>query len=121
MVGERVPVAGVLPAVGGDLVRPSDAAGGENDRLRAKHLEAPPLAVVAERTDDAFTVLEQRDDGALHVHVDPAMHAVILQRADHLEPGAIAHVGEARIPMSAKVALEDAAIRCPVEERAPRL
>ena len=49
------------------------------------------------------------------------MDAVVLERADHLEARAIADVREARVLVTAEVALEDAAVRGPVEERAPRL
>ena len=55
----------------------------------------------------------------LHVDVDAAMDAVILQRADHLEAGAIADVREARIAMAAEVALQDAAVLRAIEHRAP--
>ena len=89
--------------------------------MRAKQLEAAALALVAERADDAVAVLEQRDDRALHVHVDALVDAVILQRADHLEAGAVADVREARIAVAAEVALEDAAVRRAIEDRAPRL
>ena len=51
--------------------------------------------------------------------VDAAVDAVILQRADHLEPGAIADVREARIAMAAEVALEDPAVLGAIEDRAP--
>ena len=59
VVGERVSVAGVLPAVAGDLVRPADAARREHDGLRREHAEAAALAIVAERAGDAIAVLEQ--------------------------------------------------------------
>ena len=121
VVGERVAVAGVFPAVARDLVGAADAAGRQHDRLRAEHLEAAALALVAERAGDAVAVLEQRDDRALHVHVDALMDAVILQRADHLEAGAVADVGEPRIAVAAEVALEDAAVLGAIEDRAPRL
>ncbi len=79
------------------------------------------FALVAERAGDAIAILQQRDRGALHVHLDAAMDAVILQRADHLEARAIADVREARIAMAAEVALEDAAVLRAIEDRAPRL
>ena len=53
VVGQRVAVAGVLPAVAGDRVRPADPAGREHDRLGAEEPEPPALAVVAERARDA--------------------------------------------------------------------
>ena len=49
VVGERVAVAGVFPAVARDLVRAADAAGGEHDRLGLEHAEAAAFALVAER------------------------------------------------------------------------
>src|SRR5262249_54118921 len=97
LVGERVAVAGVLPAFARDLVGPADAAGREHDRLRAKHLESPALALVRERARYAIAVLQQTRHRALHVHVDALMNSVILQRPDHLEAGAIADVRETRI------------------------
>ena len=45
--------------------------------------------------------------------------AVILQRADQLEAGAVADVREPRIAMAAEVALVDAAVRRAIEHRAP--
>ena len=120
VVGERVAVAGVFPAVARDLVGAADAAGRQHDRLRPKQLEAPALALVAERADDAVAVLEQPDDRALHVHVDPLVDAVILQRADHLEAGAVADVGEARIAVAAEVALQDACRPSSDRRRAPQ-
>ena len=121
VVGERMAVARVFPTVARDLVRAADTAGRQDDGLGLEHLEAPALAVVAECADHAVAVLEQRDDRALHVHVDTLVDAVILQRADHLQAGAIADVGQARVPVAAEVALENAAVRRAIEHRAPRL
>ena len=121
VVGERVAVAGVLPAVAGDLEGAADAARREHDRLGLEELEAPALALVAERADDAVAVLEQRDDRALHVHVDALMDAVVLQRADHLQAGAVADVRQPRIAVAAEVALQDFPVLRPIEHRAPRL
>ena len=120
-VGQRVPVAGALPAVAGDAVGAPDAAGREHDRLGAKQLEPAALALVAEGPGDAPAIDEQRHDGELHVHVEPAVDAVILERADHLEAGAIADVGEARILVAAEIALQDAAVGRAIEQRAPGL
>src|ERR1700689_2485168 len=47
------------------------------------------------------------------------MYSVILQRTDHLEPGAIAYMGQTRITMSAKIALQNAAIAGAIEQGAP--
>jgi len=47
------------------------------------------------------------------------MDAVILQRPDHFQPGSIAHVRQARIAVSAEVALQNAPVFGAVEQRAP--
>ena len=47
------------------------------------------------------------------------MDAVVLERADHFQPGAVADVGEARVTVAAEVALQDAAVLGAVEDRAP--
>ena len=53
--------------------------------------------------------------------VDARVDAVILQRADHLEAGAIADVGEARVAMAAEIALEDPPVLGAIEHGAPGL
>jgi len=60
-------------------------------------------------------------DIALHVDVDALVHRVLLEGADHLEPRAVAHVGEARVAVPAEVALADEAVLGAVEQRAPFL
>ena len=47
------------------------------------------------------------------------VHGVLLERADHLEPRPVADVGEARVAVTAEVALRDEPVLGPVEERAP--
>ena len=49
------------------------------------------------------------------------MDAVILQGPDHLQAGAVADVRQARVPVSAEVALQDAAVGGAIEHRAPGL
>ena len=51
VVGQGMPVAGVFPAVAGDLVGAAHAAGAQHDRLGAKHPEAPALSVIAKGAD----------------------------------------------------------------------
>ena len=53
------------------------------------------------------------------MHVDALMNAMILQRADHLQAGPVSNMREAGILVTTKVALENAAVVCPVKERAP--
>ncbi len=78
MVGERVAIPGVLPAVAGDGIGASDSSGCEHDGLGAEQAKSPALAVVAERAGHAATIGQELEDGALHVHVDPLMDAVVL-------------------------------------------
>src|SRR5947209_8702075 len=46
---------------------------------------------------------------------------LLLQGADHLQPGPVADVREPRVLVAAEVALADLAVRCAVEQRAPGL
>ena len=121
VVGQRVAVAGVLPAVAGDLEGAADAAGGQHDRLGLEDAQVAALAVVAERAGDPPGVDEQLGDGVLHVDLEALMDAVVLQRADHLQAGAIADVGQARVAVAAEVALQDAAVLGAIEDGAPGL
>ena len=112
-------VAGAFPRVAGDLIGAAEAARGDNDRLGLENLEAAALAIIAERPGDAVAVLEQGDDGPFHVDRDALVDAVVLQGADHLEAGAVADVGEARITVSAEIALRNLAFLGAIEHRAP--
>src|SRR4051794_10589970 len=103
-------IAGVFPAVARDFVSAPDAAGGEYDGFGAKNFEAAALAFVTEGADGTIALFQDREDGVLHVDLDALMNAVILQSADHLETGAISHVGESRIFVTAEVSLQDAPV-----------
>ena len=85
LVGERVPVAGALPRVRGDLVAAARAAGRQHERARAEEHELPGRAPVAERARDAVAVLQQVRDRALHEDVDVLRGAAVLQRPDQLQ------------------------------------
>ena len=120
VIREGVAIAGVFPAVAGDPVRAAQTTGGHDDGPGAKHLEPPALAVVRDGARDATGVEEQRDDRVLHVHVEAAVDAGVLKRANQLQARAVADVREARIAMAAEVPLEDPAVRCAIPDRAPR-
>src|SRR5215468_1013041 len=49
------------------------------------------------------------------------MNSMVLQCADHLQPGAIADVSEPRITMSTEISLENASVFCAIEHCAPCL
>jgi hypothetical protein len=55
----------------------------------------------------------------LHVKIDAVVDAVVLQRADHFQSGAVAHVRQARIAMAAEVALQNFSVFGAIEHRAP--
>ena len=83
--------------------------------------EPAGLPPVAEGAGDAVAVLEQAGDRALHEHVDARCDGVVLERADHLQAGAVADVGQPGVAVAAEVALEDPAVRRAVEQGAPLL
>ena len=79
----------------------------------------PFLAVVSAGARDAARVQQQAQHGAFHVDFHAGVDAVILKRADHLEAGAIADMGQPGIAMASEVALKNPAVDGAVEERAP--
>src|SRR5262249_20085742 len=79
MVGNRMAVPGIFPTVAGDFVSPANAAGGEHDRVGFKDFEPPTFSLVSNGPDDSVAVLEQLQDGVLHVDSHPSMDAMILQ------------------------------------------
>ena len=64
---------------------------------------------------------QQPQDRAFHEDVDARRRRTVLQRADHLQAGAVADVRQPRVAVAAEVALQDAAVLRAVEERAPVL
>src|SRR5947199_10131088 len=112
-------VAGAIPAVARNLVRFADPAGGENDCFGAKNFEAAALAIITEGGYNALGIFKQCEDANLHMHIDTAVNAVILQRADHFEAGAIPDVRKPGIFVTAKISLQNAAVLCSIEHRAP--
>src|ERR1700733_14235300 len=119
MISERMAVAGVFPTVARNLVRAADTAGSQHYGFSMKQFVASTLAVVTKRAHHAPGIHQQRDDGAFHMKIDALVDAVVLQRADHFQTRAVAHMRQARITMPAEVALQNAAVGGAVEERAP--
>src|SRR5207237_9033003 len=103
-----------------DLVRLADAARRQHHGLGLEEYKAAAFTVVAKSAADAVAVLEQLDDGAFHVHGHPLMNAVVLQCADHFQTAAVADIGQARILVTAEVALENTAVLGAVEDCPPR-
>ena len=121
VIRQRMAVAGVLPTIARYLERPPDATGRQHDGFRLEEPKPPALAVIAKRAHHAVAILQQLDDRALHVNLEPLMNAVVLQRANHLQPRAIAHVRQSRIRVSAEVALQNPPILRAVKQRPPFL
>src|SRR4051812_23512731 len=119
VISERHTVAGVFPRVRGHTPSFANAAGRHYDRLRFEDDEAPGLAPISECSGDASCVGEQSRDRTLHEDVEPHLHAAILQRTDHLQPGAIADVAEAFECMSTEGALQNSSISRAIEQCAP--
>ncbi len=71
--------------------------------LRPEKLEPSALALVGQHSRHPFAVLEQRQHRVLHVNVDALVDAVVLERADQFEPGAIADVSETWIFVAPKL------------------
>jgi hypothetical protein len=121
LVREREAVPRVLPAVAGDPEGPPNSAGREDDGAGGEDVEVAALAIVAEGPGDPLRVLQERDHRAFHVDIDSLVHSVILERADHLQAGAVADVGEAGIAVASEITLQDAPVLGPIEQRAPGL
>jgi hypothetical protein len=120
-IGQGVPVAGVFPGVRGDLVGPADATGGKDHRPGREDQRPAVRPPVAERATNPVGPGQQRRDRALHVDVDARRHDPVLEGPDHLQPGAVADVGQARVGVTAERPLEDPAVARPVEHGAPAL
>ena len=121
VIGQRMAIAGAFPAIARDLVRLADATRRQDHGLRLEDEETAQLPRVSKGSRNPIAILEQADNGVFHEHIDALMDAMILQRADHLEAGAVADVGQAGIAMAAEVALQDLAIGSAVEDGAPGL
>src|SRR5207247_9583780 len=116
-----MPVAGAIPTVARNLIGFANSAGGENNCFGAKNFEPTAFAIVSEGADDAVAIFQQRYDANLHVNLDALMHAMILQRANHFQTGAIPNVRQPRIFVAAEVPLQNATILGAIEHCAPRL
>ena len=121
LIRQHLAVGAVLPTVAGDGKGPADATRRQDNRLGAEHFKLTILPVIGKRTDAAIPILQQSEDGVLHVKFDALVDAVILQRADHFQTRAIAHMRQARVAMPSEVSLQNTAVLGAVEHRAPGL
>src|SRR5436309_5191666 len=119
VVGERVAVASVFPTIARDFVGAADATGREHDRFGTENLEASALALIAESADYTVAIFQQGKNRMFHVHIDSLMNPVILKRTDHFQASAIADMRETGIFVTAEIPLQNPAVLCPIESRAP--
>ena len=118
----RRPVAGRLPGVRGDAVDLAETAGGEEDRPGVVDDQRPVVAPVPERALDAAVLDQEPGAGRLHVDGDPGLvDQVILERADQLQAGPVADVGEPGVGVAAEGTLVDQPFVVAVEDSAPAL
>ena len=112
----------------------ADPAGRQDDGRRLEQDERPGVSEVAERARDPAAVPDQPGDRGFRENLDHGLgvavlagvvllqrHHLLLQRADHLQAGPVADVGEPGVGVAAEVALADLPVRGAVEQRAPRL
>src|SRR5258708_34561680 len=121
VVGERHPVAGVLPRIGSNLPRLANPSRSQNNRLGAKHHESTLLAPVTECARDAVAIFQQAGDRAFRVDVDPQLHAAVLQSANHFQSRAVAHMTKAAEGVTAEGALQYLSVLSTIKERSPLL
>src|SRR5204862_3398700 len=108
-----------FPGIRSDRPRLADSTGREHNRLRFEYNEPAVLAPVAKRARHTPAIHEEARDRTLHVHVKAHLDAAVLQRADHLQPGAVADVAQALESVSAKSALQDSPIFGAIKKRSP--
>src|SRR6266496_4591491 len=112
-------VAGIFPAVAGDLESPSNSSSREDHSFGAEQVKPSAFAVVAKGTSDAIAILQQCDDRMFHENVQTEMNAMVLQGADHLQARAVSDVRQPRIAVPAKIPLQNPAVAGAIEESAP--
>ena len=114
LISQRHAVARVFPGIRRDRPSFADAASGDHHGLRLENARSALVrANIRRRPRNAIAILQQPRDGALHVHIEAHLHAAILQRANHFQAGAIAHVAEPLVGVPAKRALQDVVrLRC---------
>src|SRR6266850_7553565 len=119
VVSQRVSIAGIFPAIAGDLVGATDSSSGHHDGPGLEQQESAALAVVSKRPHDTVSLFKERNDGALHVHVDSLMYAVILERPDHLQSRPVAYMCQTRVPVTAEISLKNISLFGAIEYRSP--
>src|SRR5262249_33982563 len=85
IVGERMAIACIFPAVAGNFVSPPNSSCCQHNCFGAKRVKSTALAIISKCTSDAIAVLQQRDYCVFHENVESEMNSMILKRAYHLQ------------------------------------
>src|SRR5262245_11650729 len=112
-------VPSIFPAIAVDLVGSADPTGCQHNGCCSEQPEPATLAIITERARDPLAILEQGDDGVFPVDLASLVDAMVLQRADHCQARAVAHVGKSRVAVAPKIPLQYPAITGAVEQRSP--
>src|SRR5205085_5355012 len=75
MIGERMAVPRIFPAVAGDLVSPSNSSGRQHHSFGTEQMKSPALAIVSKGTRDAIAIFQQGDDCVFHEYIQTEMNA----------------------------------------------
>ena len=118
---QRVSIGRVLPRVRRDIPTLSDPAGGQDHRFGLENDKLPALSHVTKATDRPAIVLQDATHGTFHEHIDSLMNAAVLQGTDQLQPSAVTDMGQPRIGVSAKIALQNATVLGAIENSPPPL
>ena len=70
-----------------------------------ENAETAPLTIVGYGPDNTIAVLKKSKDCAFHMHIDPLMYPMVLERTDHLQACSVTNMREPRVFMSAEIAL----------------
>ena len=83
-------------------------------------MESPALPVIPKCACYPIAVFQQSHNRVFHEDVQAEVYPMVLQCANHLQASPVAHMRQPRIPMTTEVPLQDLAVGCPIEDRAPR-
>ena len=121
VVGERHPVAGALPGIGGHFPGLAQSPRGEDDRPGAEEDELAGRTPVRERAGHPASHHDQPEDRTLHEDVGAFVNGVVLERPDHLQPRPVADMRQPAVGVSPERTLVHASVFRPIEEGAPGL
>src|SRR5882762_1255133 len=120
-ISQRHSVACVFPRVRRDRPGLSNSPRGHHHRFRLEQYKSPRLPPISQRPRASPAIREQPHNRALHVHIEPHVHAAILQRPDHFQSRAISYVAQPPERVPAKRSLQNPSVIRAIKQRAPLL